>query len=338
MKMDRNTETVQVCLPVYNGSLYVRDTIKTLLNQTYSNLEILVLDDASTDDTYTILSELAAQDTRLSLHRNEQNMGILFSRNRLFELADARFIALADADDLFESNRIEDQLAYLKKHDLGMVSCAYSTFGEREFDFFPPEKHDVIHAYMLLYNVISNPGVLLDRSKVMLEDVLVDQAYRGAADYDCWLRLLSKTQVGCIPKKLMRYRIHKDQESTENFIRQQDSHLRILEREYQKLGLSYDKEALKVLVWPHIYGDGLDENKLLRISKYVKLMLGDISSSSLPENKALSFALDIRYKGVSRRYGWKGFYFYIKYSGFRNFFSGKRFGLSFLYDCFMRKL
>lgn len=336
MEMDRNTETVQVCLPVYNGSLYVRDTIKTLLNQTYSNLEILVLDDASTDDTYTILSELAAQDTRLSLHRNEQNMGILFSRNRLFELADARFIALADADDLFESNRIEEQLAYLKKHDLGMVSCAYSTFGEREFDFFPPEKHDVIHAYMLLYNVISNPGVLLDRSKMTLEDVLVDPAYRGAADYDCWLRLLSKTQVGCIPKKLMRYRIHKGQESTENFTRQQDSHLRILEREYQKLGLSYDKEALKVLVWPHIYGDGLDDNQLMKVGQYVKRMLADILSCSLCEKKSLIFALDIRYKGISRRYGVKGFYLYIKNSGMNRLLSGKNMGLNFIYDCFFR--
>ncbi|WP_417228654.1 glycosyltransferase family 2 protein [Amphritea sp.] len=335
--MNRHSDKIQVCLPVYNGSQFIRDTLETLLNQSYSDLEILVLDDASTDDTYEILQEFAAHDARLTLHRNDQNRGILFSRNRLFELADARYVALADADDLFESHRLEEQLAYLKKHDLGMVSCAYSAFGEREFDFYPPEKHDDIHAYMLLYNVILNPGVMLDRAKVALTNVLVDSRYRGAADYDSWLRLLNKTRVGCVPKKLVRYRIHKEQESSDNFLRQQNAHLRILSREYQALGLAYSQDALKVLIWPHLYADSLSIDQLKEVGIYVKTLFSDMDRIQLPMKSALSFAIDIRYKGISRRYAAKGLFFYVRYAGLKRLFSGRNMGFSFVYDCLFRK-
>lgn len=335
--MDNAADKVQVCLPVYNASRFVKETILSLLNQTHKNLEVLVLDDASSDDTYDILVEMAKRDPRLSLYRNESNQGILFSRNRLFELANARFIALADADDLFEPERIEAQLAYLKNHDLGMVSCAYHAFGDREFDFFPPEKHEDIHALMLLYNVILNPGVVVDTEKAALSELKVDTNFRGAADYDCWLRLLGKTRVGCIQRKLVQYRIHSQQESSDNFARQQDAHLRILAREYQILGFSYDREALKVLIWPHLYADTLDPRMLKSVGMFAHLLLKDIEQSQLRAKKSLSFAIDIRYKGISRRYAVKGLFLYLRFAGFKRLISGRNMGMSFVRDCLFRK-
>ncbi len=330
-------DKVQICLPVYNGANFIRETLETLVEQSYPNIEILVLDDASTDDTFILLSELASLNPRIKLFRNDTNEGILFSRNRLFELADARFVALADADDLFEANRIEVQLSYLKKHDLGMVSCAYSAFGDREFNFFPPEKHDEIHAYMLLYNVILNPGVMLDRERVSLADIKVNADYRGAADYDCWIRLLTKTRVGCLPQKLVRYRIHSEQESSDNFARQQDAHLRILAREYQTLGFSYDEDALKVLIWPHLYADRLSPRMLKIVGKFVHSLFNEIEQSQLPAKKSLSFAIDIRYKGISRRYAVKGLFLYLRFAGFKRLISGRNMGMSFVRDCLFRK-
>ena len=330
-------EKVQVCLPVYNGARFVTDTIKSLLQQTHLNLEVLVLDDASTDNTYEILLDLAKHDRRIVLYRNEENRGILYSRNHLYTLASARFIALADADDIFANNRIEDQLTYLLEHNLGMVSCAYSAFGEREFDFYPPEKHDEIHATMLLYNVILNPGVMLDREKVSLDDIKVDSAYRGAADYDCWLRLLDKTRVGCLPQKLVRYRIHAEQESSDNFARQQNAHLRILAREYGAIGFPYNKEALKVLIWPHLYGDTLDHRMLKNVGKFAHSLLKEIEQSQLPAKKSLSFAIDIRYKGISRRYAIKGLFLYLRFAGFKRLIAGHNLGMNFVHDCLFRK-
>lgn len=330
-------DKVQICLPVYNGENFIRDTLKSLQEQSYPNIEILVLDDASTDNTYALLCELAEHDRRIALYHNDQNEGILYSRNRLFELAEARYVALADADDWFDPERIEAQLTYLKAHKLGMVSCAYHAFGEREFDFFPPEKHDDIQAYMLLYNVILNPGVMLDREQVTLDDVKVDTAYRGAADYDCWLRLLAKTRVGCVPKTLVYYRIHAQQESSDNFTRQADAHLRILLREYSRLGLKYDVQGLKVLIWPHLYADHLTKEQLTKVGRYVQQLLLSVKNSQLPGKKSLSFAIDIRYKGISRRYGFKGLCSYIRYAGLKKLLAGRKMGMSFVHDCLIRK-
>jgi len=336
MEMDRSTEKVQVCLPVYNGSMYVRDTLLTLLNQTHSNLEILVLDDASTDDTYEILNQLAEQDARIIVYRNEKNLGIVGSRNRLFSLCNARYIAIADSDDLHERSRIEEQINFLKENDLALVSCAYRAFGDRSFVFFPPEIHDEIEASMLLYNVILNPGVLIDCAKVKSEDLLVFEEYLGAEDYDCWLRLSKVYKIGCVKKILVNYRIHQEQESSENFIRQQNVHLKILENEYAFLNFEYNYEMLKLIIWPHLYGNGLDLSELKLLGGYVNKLISDIGESDLVSKDFFIFNLDIRFRGISRRYGVKGFILYMRYRGLKALVKGNKFGFSFFYDCFFR--
>ncbi|SBS25451.1 UDP-Glc:alpha-D-GlcNAc-diphosphoundecaprenol beta-1,3-glucosyltransferase WfaP [Marinomonas aquimarina] len=330
-------DKVQICLPVYNGEQHIRETVETLLSQTYENIEILILDDASSDGTLEIVQELAATDGRIRIERNTQNQGILFSRNKLFDLCSERYIALADADDLYHERRIEDQLHYLKQHQLGMVSCAYEAFGERSYKITPPEYHNDIQANMLLFNVILNPGVLLDRTKVSVQHCYVDPEYRGAADYDCWIKLLNKTRVGCVPSSLVKYRVHAAQESTGNFERQKEAHLRVLAREYRALSLPFNRDALQTLIWPRLYADTLSLEDFKKLGSFLKGLFAEVDKSQIPAKNTLSFALDIRYKGVARRHGVKGVLLYLKYAGLKRLLSGRKMGMSFVYDCLFRK-
>ena len=111
---------VSVLMPAYNRENYIEDSVKSILNQTYTNFELIILDDGSSDKTLEKI--YAFKDSRIKVLQNDQNRGIAFSRNRLLEEAKGKFLVLLDSDDISFSQRLEVQLDFLKKNqDLLMV-------------------------------------------------------------------------------------------------------------------------------------------------------------------------------------------------------------------------
>ena len=98
---------VSVIIPVYNVEKYVKEAIQSIQNQTYINLEIIVIDDGSSDKTYTIVEELARNDERIKLYKNEKNLKIVKTLNRALSLANGENIARMDGDDISALDRIE---------------------------------------------------------------------------------------------------------------------------------------------------------------------------------------------------------------------------------------
>src|SRR5690606_28917246 len=103
---------VTVFMPVYNSEQYIREALESILNQTYQNLDILLVDDGSTDRSVEIIKSY--QDTRIRLIQNEKNMGIPYTRNVGLKEAKGKYIAIMDSDDIAVSNRIERQIQYLE--------------------------------------------------------------------------------------------------------------------------------------------------------------------------------------------------------------------------------
>src|SRR4051794_8903703 len=93
---------VSVVMCTYNGALYVQEQLESIMQQTYSNLELIVFDDASTDDTFEIIQGLANKDPRLAVHRNENNVGYNVNFSRACEAAKGYYIAISDQDDIWE--------------------------------------------------------------------------------------------------------------------------------------------------------------------------------------------------------------------------------------------
>lgn len=116
---------VSVIIPVYNVESFVRDALSSIANQTYSNLEIIVIDDASSDNTYEIISEMAKIDSRFRIFRNSHNIKIAKTLNLALSLAKGEYIARMDGDDISELDRVQKKIDYLEENpDIDLVGCS----------------------------------------------------------------------------------------------------------------------------------------------------------------------------------------------------------------------
>ena len=119
---------VSVIIAAYNSQEYIEQSVNSIRNQTYSNLEIIICDDCSTDRTFEILTKLSNEDGRIKLLRNGSNMFAAYSRNRCIEVANGEYIAIQDADDISSEKRIEKLVAALENSEYDFVSSGESLF------------------------------------------------------------------------------------------------------------------------------------------------------------------------------------------------------------------
>ena len=124
-------DLVSVILPVYNSEKYIFEAIESVLNQTYKNIEIIVIDDCSTDTSAEIINNF--NDNRIRYYKNEKNSGIVYSLNRAISLAKGKYLARMDSDDICLPNRIQEQVNFLNIHpEILIVSSWFMTFGDAE--------------------------------------------------------------------------------------------------------------------------------------------------------------------------------------------------------------
>lgn len=188
--MEQNpTPLVSVIMPAYNAQAYIEEAIRSVIHQTYTNWQLLIIDDASSDDTYQIAERLTQEDARISLIRNETNQGVAKTRNRGLELAQGDYVALLDSDDVWRPQKLEKQLALAQEKQADIVYCSYaivSEEGEKSCgDFLVSPSTDL--EQMLIKSVISCSTVLLSRE--ITRRYRFDPAYYHE-DYVYWLTLI----------------------------------------------------------------------------------------------------------------------------------------------------
>ncbi|PIE50797.1 MAG: glycosyl transferase [Flavobacteriales bacterium] len=127
-------DLVSIITPSYNSSDFIEDTINAVLSQTYQNWEMIIVDDCSTDHSVEIIQKYIAQDTRIKLVQNQENKGAAEARNKALSLVKGRFIAFLDSDDLWLPHKLEEQLAFMKKHHYPISFTAYRLIDEQGKD------------------------------------------------------------------------------------------------------------------------------------------------------------------------------------------------------------
>lgn len=213
--MALNRTLVTILLPVYNGAEHLSQTLESLLNQTHSNFELLVVDDGSTDGSDQIV--LNRQDARIKLVKNERNMGLIHTLNRGMSMARGRYIARMDADDIATQTRIECQLKYMVSHPgVGVCGTWSRTFGDvqESWETRYPTAHDDIVAHMIFNTALSHPTVMFDREEFPSDFVFYSSEAPHAEDYDLWVRASAITKLANIPEVLLDYRVHASQVSS----------------------------------------------------------------------------------------------------------------------------
>lgn len=184
-----NNETVSVIIPVYNGEKYLGETIESVLNQTYHNIEIIIVDDCSTDNSRKIVEAYLKKYKNITYYLQPQNAGAAVARNKGLELAKGRYIAFLDSDDLWYPQKIEKQIDVMKSKNLAFCYTAYEMINED--GVLIKEKVKIVeeakYKHLLKRTVISTPTVVLDRN--LIGDLKMPLRRTGQ-DYAFWLLLL----------------------------------------------------------------------------------------------------------------------------------------------------
>jgi len=207
---------VSVLMPVYNASRYVEAAVASIQAQTYPDFELLLVDDASQDDSWDILQRLAAADPRLRLFRNPRNLGVPRSRNLLFQQAapESEFLAIMDSDDLSLPERLSRQVSFLQSHpELQGVGSALEIINEegriiarRNYECDPAR----ILRLALTANPFAHPSLTLRRS--LLSSIgHYNESFHSCEDYEFLLRVLERHALANLPDVLLQYRISSQQ-------------------------------------------------------------------------------------------------------------------------------
>jgi len=208
-----SSPTVSVVIPVRDGARHVEAAVASILRQSHRDFECIVCDDGSADATPAILARLAAQDARLRVLRLAR-CGIVAALNAGIEAARAGWIARMDADDIAAPERLERQLEAAARHpDAAGFGSAWRVVGPTgtvRRVIIPPTEPDAIIAALARHNPLAHPTMLLRRDLVRAIGGY-RAAFRGAEDYDLWLRLSERHPLRAVPEVLLDYREHHGQ-------------------------------------------------------------------------------------------------------------------------------
>lgn len=289
---------VSVIIPCYNAQKFVVQAVRSIMEQTYTNLEILCCDDCSTDNTLSILENLSKEDNRIKIIKNSQNLKIVQTLNKLVSLCNGKYIARMDADDISLPNRIEKQVEFLEKNaDIGLCGCNafhINEKGKKIGKSFLPLSFEDNKFFLQFYSTFYHPTILA-RSEVLKQN-LYDENFICAEDYELWCRLIFEKEIRCenLSDRLFLYRMNPQGISQKNIERQKEKSAKI----FLTKNILKDNKNFHCNVYFNYSFDCVEienylknQRKLLNRSKAKYSKIPFIKMLSFCKHKKLSFEL-----------------------------------------------
>ncbi|MFT4244728.1 MAG: glycosyltransferase [Candidatus Woesearchaeota archaeon] len=198
---------VSVLMPNYNGDKYLKEAVNSILNQTFADFELLIVDDCSTDESLEVLRSF--DDSRIKVFENSRNLGIVKTRNRLFSLmsSSSEFVAIMDSDDIALPTRLERQVAFLEKFkNIGIVGSNLIIIDENSKKIGTRSySKNFSRSESFIKSPLAQPSVMI--SKKFLGDLRYSSEFEVAEDWDLWFRILKRCRGANIQEPLLKYRI-----------------------------------------------------------------------------------------------------------------------------------
>lgn len=201
----RNNPRVSVLMPAYNVEKYVGEAIESILNQTFSDFEFIIINDGSTDNTAKIIGKYAKKDKRIKFINNKKNKGFIASLNECLDMAQCEYVAKMDSDDISKPTRLEKQVDFLERHpDYGMVGCGLQAFQDDNFSYInQPE----VRIADFLFGCKTT--VFMARRKIIEQNHLrFDSNYFAAEDMEFYSRFARYAKIHNLQEILYLYRVH----------------------------------------------------------------------------------------------------------------------------------
>ncbi|MBD2425194.1 glycosyltransferase [Phormidium sp. FACHB-1136] len=198
---------ISVIIPAYNAEKTIKETLESALNQSFRDLEVIVIDDGSTDKTAEIVSGL--EDNRIRFF-SYPNSGAQISRNRGIEKSTGDYLSFLDADDLWTPDKLEAQYFALQEHSDCAVAYSWTTFIDENGNPLPGGQRfrfqGQVYEQLLLGDFIGSGSNPLIRKEALLAVGTFDEAILGGQDWEMWLRLASQYSFTVVPRNQVLYR------------------------------------------------------------------------------------------------------------------------------------
>lgn len=228
-------------MPVYNGDQYLKEAIDSILNQTFTDFEFIVINDGSTDRTEDII--LSYADERIRYIKNEANLKIVKTLNKGVGLSRGKYIARMDADDVSLPARFLKQVNYLEKHlDIDICGCYTKVIGRVPYSQKFPISSESIKIAFLFYSSLPHPALMIRAN--FFKNKKYDEEFQKAEDYRLWTLHFKESEYHNISETLLYYRQHENQISERSKLKQEELSGRVREDLLKALGLSFTQEEI----------------------------------------------------------------------------------------------
>ncbi|OHA18448.1 MAG: hypothetical protein A2664_00700 [Candidatus Taylorbacteria bacterium RIFCSPHIGHO2_01_FULL_46_22b] len=241
------TPKVSVLMPAYNAEKYLRESVLSILKQTFTDFELIIINDGSTDQTLSVAKSFT--DPRIKIIDNKQNSGLVAVRNQAIKAAQGKYIAWLDSDDIALPKRLEKQVVFMDRHpDQGLLGTAVALIDEsgkrtgvRWKNKTPAEEMLVV---MLFHNCFTQSSVMIRKSAIPQDGYR--EGFAPAEDYDLWIRIAENWKCSNLPEILTEYRKYAGSVSGSNTPKGQVSIEKVVRNELEKFGINPTEEEYRI--------------------------------------------------------------------------------------------
>lgn len=301
---------VTVLTTVYNGMLYLKEAIDSTLNQTFTDFEFLIIDDASTDESLEFL--LSYRDPRITVVKNEVNIGQTASLNKGLSLAKGEFIARLDQDDVNLPNRLEEQLAMFSRQPELTLICSWEHTIDSDGKLVRDWKKSISDYGVFLGEILLglcpvwHPSVMFRKNDI-LQLGSYDTAYGPAEDYELWCKIaMARFNAAIAPQFHLLQRVHNKQQSNLQADKQLNAtlraHRRVISNFYEKADL--DCLCAILILNEDPCGKNYSKKHLVELGEGIKSIINNISEKTELSKKERNSLL----RTISKRVGMGVFY------------------------------
>ncbi|RBQ07845.1 glycosyltransferase [Pedobacter miscanthi] len=246
--MKNNRPRISIVMPCYNAAKHIAQSIQSILDQTLTDFELIIIDDGSNDKTEIVIRSF--KDVRIKYHKLGLNQGNYSARNIGMKLARGKYIAMLDADDIAKIDRLEIQFNFLEKHKsigcLGGLSEVIDDNGELIGKIDRPLSYKEIKVSFLKDNYLTQSTLMFRSTLIKKHNLRYNERYMYAGDYDFVARMIQLFKVVNLDKVLVQYRIHPSQISSAKKREQQRFAKEIRGRQLDIFQIRYTKKDLKL--------------------------------------------------------------------------------------------
>jgi glycosyltransferase involved in cell wall biosynthesis len=263
-----STPLVSVILPIYKGELFIKEAIDSIINQTYQNIELLLINDKSPDDSLNIIEGF--EDNRIRIINNDKNLGLIGALNIGFIESKGKYIARMDQDDISLPNRIEKQVDFMETHkDITVVGTLYQTFGIRSELIRLPLDDENIKLHSYFNSPVCHPTAMFRNSDILNYGLKYNSNYKDIEDWKLWTDIQNlNLKIANLDTVHLNYRLEGQSTTTQNLNLRKIQFSKIYKLKLSGLYSNINDDLLN-LHWSFATGNLLENISVNKLNKYI---------------------------------------------------------------------